>query len=194
MYIYLKNLFARTMRKKETCIQSSVLSFFCSIYLGFSIKQRIPMNACEWYFSSFAIEFSLCICFSIDRHWEFGYYPFPEMNRFLNSYAHIHSPAVKKPSMSRTMNFQDYICKWVLCSKKISQNISHRSERFSSMATNREHMEEIVIILGEEYRPLIKTIIQHDCLRNKRSKRRLTINIPPKKFWRKFLPRRRQRD
>ncbi len=47
-----------------------------------------------------------------------------------------------------------------------------------SIADNTEHIEEILLIFGENYRSLIRTIIEEDCSNNdnKRNKR-MTKNI-----------------
>jgi hypothetical protein len=51
-----------------------------------------------------------------------------------------------------------------------------------SIANENERIEEILLIFGEKYRSLIKTIIKHDCLNNKRDRRTTTININEKTF------------
>jgi len=50
-----------------------------------------------------------------------------------------------------------------------------------SIANEKKHLEEILIIFGEKYRSLIKTIIKHDCSNNKRDKR-TSIDINEKNF------------
>ena len=114
----------------------------------------------------------------MNSKWQSGYYPFPEMTRFLNSYSRIHYQSDRKLSSNSRGNnsLLEYVCRWEILIFLYKFICS-----FSSIANNREHIEEILIIFGEDYRSLIRTIIQHDCIKMKRNSWP-TINIERQKY------------
>ncbi|CAF1368852.1 unnamed protein product [Rotaria sp. Silwood1] len=75
--------------------------------------------------------------FDFDPKLETGYYPFPEMSRFLNSHSRIHRQS-SRPSYS----FLGYIC---------------------SMANHENKIEQMLDIFGRKYTALLMTIIAQDC-------------------------------
>ncbi|UJR26895.1 hypothetical protein I4U23_008205 [Adineta vaga] len=79
----------------------------------------------------------------LNNKWESGYHPFPEMNRFLNPYSQIHYQEIKRKALIQS-NYAvlQYIC---------------------SISNSRKHIEDILLIFGERFRPLIKKIIEEDC-------------------------------
>ncbi|CAF1443360.1 unnamed protein product [Adineta steineri] len=93
---------------------------------------------------------------NMNSKWEPGYHPFPEMNRFLNSYSRIHHQSVRKLSYTRSnYSFLGYIC---------------------SVSDNNARIEEILLIFGDKYRSLINTIIEEECPKYYHDKRMMMNN------------------